>query len=257
MALIDCITFNGEYDLFNIRYNILKNYVDKFVVVEAPTTFSGLSKPLYFKQIKRRYDDIFYYVVDEKDPKLWDMARKSPNTMGGGHWLREFVQKESIKKALAELKLKDDDLVYVGDCDEIWDPDLVFTEFIKLKLRVYTYYLNNRSNEQFWGTIVAPYKLIKNNILNHLRVNAPRSDEDAGWHFTSLQFGLKRKLQDSYTAETYANPWVMSNLNENIKNNRDFLGRDFEYNIDENDWPDYLKKNRYKYERLLKIKDLI
>lgn len=256
MAVIDVVTFNGEYDLFEIRYNILKDYVDEFIVVEAPTTFSGREKSLYFKHILDKYEKVKYFVIDENyTEEEKSLADNSPNTRGATHWRHEFLQKESIKKALTHLK--DDDLVFIGDCDEIWEPIMATDNNgkpVKLKLLVYTYYLNNRSSEPFWGTLKARYGDIKNECLNHLRTNHERrmTINECGWHFTSLKDGLKRKLEDSYTKESYATDEVMSNLEENIENNRDFLGRNFKYWIDEDGWPEYLKENREKYLHLLK-----
>lgn len=261
MAVIDVITFNGEYDLLEIRLNVLDKYVDQFIICEAPITFSGKPKPLYFELEKYpidrfgRYDKwrhkIKYYVIDENDPELWEMALNSPNTKGAQHWKREFVHKESIKKALTHLQ--DDDVCFIGDCDEVWNPELYYLpkEVIKIELLVYTYYLNNRSSERFWGTIVGKYKDIKNECLNHLRSNNQiKSDWVGGWHFTSMKDGLKRKLEDSYTSDSYATPQVMASLDENIKNNKDFLGRGFTFIKDESEWPQYLKYNKEKYKYL-------
>jgi len=250
--IYDCITFNGEYDLFEIRYNILKNYVDKFIVVEFDKTFSGKPKIALFAQKwpKIRY----YFIIEDIWSEYKDLAVRSPNTeygKGAKHWIREFCQKEAIKGCLTDLQ--DDDIILIGDCDEIPNPKLSFNGLpVKLKLKVYSYYLNNRSNEQFWGTLVGFYKDIKNEILNHLRSRTKRTEEEQGWHFTSLKDGLRRKLEDSYTQESYATPQVMDNLDKNIAENKDFLGRDFKYWTDESDWPQYLKDNREKYKYLLK-----
>ncbi len=233
---------------------MLKDHVDQFIVCEAATTFSGETKPLYFKEIQHLYPDVIYYVIDEnwtEEEKL--LAWSSPNTLGAAHWTREFLQKESIKKAL--IGLNSDDIVMIGDCDEIPDMTKVLkikSWPLKLKLDVYTYYLNNKSTEQFWGTLVAPYGLIKNNCLNHLRTRAPKSKNILGWHFTSMAKDLPKKLTDSYTQESYATPEVLENLAYNIEHNRDFLGRDFEYKTDESQWPHFLKKNRAKYQNLLR-----
>ena len=119
--IIDCISFNGEYAIWDLRYNILKDHVDEFIVVEAPTTFSGMPKELYFENIKDAYAKVKYFVIDENYTKEEiEQAYRSPNTAGPEHWKREFLQKESIKKALTHLK--DEDIVFVGDCDEIWKP---------------------------------------------------------------------------------------------------------------------------------------
>ncbi len=249
--VIDVVTYNGEEELWDIHYNALKDYVDEFIVCEAPTTFSGETKPLYFESIKDKYLNVKYHIIDEnwtEEEKLQAFA--SPNTTGPAHWTREFLQKESIKKALTHLN--DNDIVFIGDVDEIWSPNVLrLVGSYKLKLRVYTYYLNNRSNEVFYGTIKAKYGDIKNLILNHVRTKAPRTKNYFGWHFTSMKDSLRKKLTDSYTHESYATPEVLGNLEYNIENNQDFLGRNFTYTLDESEWPDYLQENRDKYTNLL------
>lgn len=253
MAIIDVVTFNGEYDLFDLRYNILKDFVDQFIVVESTETFSGKPKPLYFERVRRNYPKAIY-AVNEGDytPEEIKQAEESPNTKGAAHWKLEFMQKERIKLALEHLK--DDDIVYIGDVDEIWEPSPIINWMpVKLKLRVYTYHLNNSSNEVFYGTLRLKYKFIKDECLNHLRTNSPLSIDFAGWHFTSMggEKELRRKLTDSYTKESYATQAVLDNLPAAIKQRRDFLGRNFTYMVDETEWPQYLKDNREKYKHLL------
>ena len=253
--IYDIFTFNGEYDLLEIRLNILNNYIDKFIIVEFDKTFSGEDKPAYYLQQQERYkkwaNKINYFNFQENHYNQYlPLAKSSPDTKGAFHWKTEFVMKESIKDTL--IHLKDDDICFIGDVDEIYNPNLIFFDKVhKLKLRVYTYYLNNRSNEEFWGTIVGKYGNIKGECLNYLRTNAEKTENYCGWHFTSLKDGLRRKLTNSYTKETYANDWVMDNLDKNILENKAFLGRNFTYKVDESEWPDYLKDNREKYAHLL------
>lgn len=252
--IYDVITYNGEKEIFEIRYNILKDYVDKFIVVEFDKTFSGkLKEPLF--PVEDYLDKVSYHFIEESQYiKYKDLAEKSPNTMGAEHWKTEFMQKESIKDCLGNLEFGD--IVFIGDCDEIWNPDIKWQSFtgspFKLKLDVYTYYLNNKSSEEFYGTLCSKYLWIKYECLNYLRTKAWKTNFFAGWHFTSLKDGLAKKLQDSYTKESYANDLVMDNLESNIKNNKDFLGRGFKYEVNESDWPEYLKNNREKYKHLLK-----
>lgn len=265
MAIIDCILYNGEEELWDLRYHILKDFVDGFIVCECNKTFSGKDKPIYFTpELYLKYEKVYFYEIDDNNPKLWEQAKLSPNTeygKGAKHWLREWVQKEQIKLALTHLK--DDDIVFISDCDEIIDPKAIkiiskILKFlpngaIKFKLRVYTYWLNNKSNEQFWGTLCTTYKRIKEECLNHLRTDKNLyNEETVGWHFTSMAKSLKQKLKDSYTEEDYATDEILDNLDENIKNNRDFLARDFKYTKDESQWPDYLKENKAKYGHLMK-----
>lgn len=254
MKIIDCITWNGENELFDIRYNILKDHVDRFRVIEFDQTFSGKPKKSTFNQ---KYDKVeYFYITEDVWNRYEELAKSSPNTeygKGAEHWIREFCQKESIKDCLSDLR--DNDLVFIGDCDEIpdWPLDTI-SEPTKLRLRVYSYYLNNRSNEEFAGTLVSQYKDIKNECLNHLRANSPKTEMYCGSHFTSMggHENVKKKLTDSYTSDSYANDQVLNNLEQNINGNVDFLGRQFNYIQDDSEWPDFLKNNKVKYKHLLR-----
>lgn len=251
--ICDVITYNGEDELFEIRYNVLKEFVSEFRVVEFDKTFSGKPKG---KTFDKDYPGVkHYYVTEEAWGRYRDLAISSPNTeygKGAEHWITEFCQKESIKDCLADLR--DDDMVFIGDCDEIWNPESTTrSEWgLKLKLKVYSYFLNNRSSEEFWGTINAHWGVIKNKCLNHVRVSSPKSEEYHGWHFTSMggHERVQQKLTDSYTEETYASQRVLKNLKENIDTNKDFLGRRFRYVRDETEWPEYLRENKEKYTHL-------
>lgn len=255
--VVDCITYNGELEILKLRLNILYPYVDRFIIVEAKTTFSGHKKKLYWNRDERHFQDFWkkidYFIIDEDyTPEEIALAASSPNTKGAKHWKREFLQKESIKKALA--KYEDDDTIYIGDVDEIWDVHYNPRSLEKLRLRVYAYQLNNLSNEKFWGTLVGRWSEIKDKTLNHLRSDVSlRGSEYAGWHFTSMG-GLKevrRKLNDSYTPESYNTHEVQKLLPERLRTGRDYIGRDFRFTIDERDWPLYLIENRNKYRNLI------
>lgn len=254
MEVIDVVTYNGEKELFDIRYNILKDYVDEFIVVEFDKTFSGKDKSFYFEEIKDKYPKVRYFPnKDNIWHKYMDLAISSPNTIGADHWKEEFCQKEYIKDCLKHLH--DKDIVFIGDCDEIWIERAIWLPFpAKLKLNVYTYFLNNKSSEEFFGTFVSRYADIKKSCLNHLRSNSKHTEYKYGWHFTSMG-GYKevcRKLTDSYTRASYWTPWVEENLKDNIDELKDFLGRGFSYKIDESQLPQYLKDNKQKYAHLFK-----
>lgn len=263
MAVIDTFFYNGERDILRLHLAIMAPYVDKFIICEAKTTFTRQPKPLYFFRDQRYFKEwwpkIRYYVIREDyTEEEYALAESSPNTRGASHWVWEFLQKESIQKALKAENAQDEDTLLIGDVDEIIDPTVNFESEtpIKAKLRVYAYYLNNRSNEEFYGTLITQYKDIKGKCLNHFRSEkALYSKGDyLGWHFTS-QGGLKevqRKLNDSYTGESYNTPEVQALLPERHKEGTDYLGRPFKFTQDETEWPDYLKKHRKQYEHLIK-----
>ena len=254
---VDVITFNGEFDLLDLRLNILSPHVDKFIVVEFDKTFSGKAKPFYGKDMDKFLEPWkgkveWYYHTERTYGKYRKLAESSPNTFGADHWITEFMMKESVKECLTELD--DSDIVYIGDVDEIWQSfPATDNQIFKLKLGVYTYWLNNKSSEEFWGTIVGRYKDIKDKCLNHIRSTYHnKTQTEWGWHFTSMggYDKVKEKLTDSYTKETYATEQVLNNLEDNISNKRDFLGRNFKYITDESGWPQFLKDNKEKYKEL-------
>lgn len=251
---IDCITFHNEADLFDLRYNILKDVVDEFIVVESTTTFAGHDKELTFPTSK--YPKVRYHVnQDNYTQEEIEQARNSSNTGGYERWMHEFLQKERIKQALTHLQ--DDDMVFIGDVDEIVEPIFYVTppnKLTKFKLRVYSYYLNLRSDEQFWGPICAKYSEIKNECLNHLRNSHETKNtiNYSGWHFTN-QGGLdavRKKVYDQYNPDVFGNQ-TYYNLEDRF-GKIDFIGRNFKLEVDEKDWPTYLKENREKYIHLLK-----
>lgn len=259
MRIIDVFTYNGEKEVAKLHFEILAPYVDMFIVVEAKTTFSDYQKPLYFSEheqyFKKFWSKINYFIVNENYSfEELELAATSPNTQGAKHWQREFLQKESILKALQANTIQDDDIIYIGDVDEIWEPyggELP----AKLKLKVYAYHLDNKSTEEFWGTFVSRYKDIKDKCLNHERSRIDiRTKDYNGWHFTNMG-GLneiKRKLNDSYTTESYNTYEVQANLPQRYREGKDYLGRNFQFTTDETDWPQYLKRNRKKFANLCK-----
>ena len=56
MQTVDAFYFFDEFDLLEIRLNILEPYVDYFVLTESTVTFSGLDKPLYYQENKDQFE---------------------------------------------------------------------------------------------------------------------------------------------------------------------------------------------------------
>ena len=262
--VIDCFSFNGELDILELRLNILNNFVDQFVICESDYTFTGIKKPLYFQENKQRYEKflpkIKHFVMASDDFILHRDANNSPGVPQDLHWWRrEYTQKESMRYALTHLQ--DDDIVYIGDADEIWNPNnMPPPGRWKLEQYVYSYYLNNRSSEWWEGTSVMPYKFIKEYTLDDLRAHDhhKRRIEKAstylnkGWHFTNMggiEF-IKRKLA-SYSHQEFNNLHTIENLENQMYTNKDFIGRDFKMWKDESNWPQYLIDNREKYKHFL------
>jgi beta-1,4-mannosyl-glycoprotein beta-1,4-N-acetylglucosaminyltransferase len=278
----DIFTFFNELDLLEIRFKILNDKVDYFVLIECTETFSGKPKPLYYNENKHLFKEwehkIIHHITDNP-PTGWEDLQnrlKDPNISkfdenvifnaltttnvppGEVHWLKEFYQKECIKKPL--LELNDDDICFIGDLDEIWNPDQVYdiddNSIYKLRQIPYTGYMNMRSSEPWAGTILTKYKNVKNTCLNHLRTpwRTPyKFIDNAGWHFTFMggPERIKTKLE-SYGHQEYNNDQVKNQIQERLNNNLELLGRSFILTKDEESLPQYLKDNKDKYSYLFK-----
>lgn len=285
IKIYDIFTFFNELDLLEIRLNILDAHVDYFVIVEATETFSGQSKPLYYAENKARFKKwehkIIHYIVDKTpkdedelrsrllDPQISDEEKQvltyvlASNTVGIGvtHWFKEFYQKESIKKCLTNLR--PDDVCYISDLDEIWNPDLVIDfskdDIFRPKQVGYMYYLNNRSDENWrgWtGTIMTKYKNIQHACLNDLRTHTKTKCtvlKNGGWHFAFQggARGAKTKLA-SYKHPAYNARETLPVLEIRILKNQDYKGRNFKLWKDERGLPKYLLANKNKYKEFFK-----
>lgn len=266
IKIYDVFYFFNELDLLEIRLNILDDYVDYFVIIESTESFSGLPHKLCYEENKERFDKwkdkIIYYIVDDfpKDSTLLEMAKNNSNVGEGEHyWIREFYQKESATKAITLLG--DNDIVFVSDLDEIWNPlrlkeltDFTRSKIIRPKQLAYYYYLNNRCSENngWTGTIVTKYETIKDNCLNDLRTRSKTKFTEVasgGWHFGFMGGieGAMKKLTEWQHPE-YMN-WIPT-LEERIKKNTDYRGRKYKYWKDESDLPEYLIKNKEKWKKI-------
>ena len=77
---IDCVTFFSENFMFEFRYNVLKDFIDTFVVCESVFDHRGNKKELNFK-FKDYYDKkkINYIVLDQlKEAKATKISIANP-----------------------------------------------------------------------------------------------------------------------------------------------------------------------------------
>lgn len=263
--IYDLFTFAGEYDLLEIRFRLLSPHVDKFIISEGMETFSGNPKILYWIERDRdRFeeweDKVVYNIVSGySDPDILSQLQ-SRDYVDQPPFKRAFYQKESLRKTLEKLNPDDEDLVYYGDTDEIWKPKEIDDGVYKLRQLAYSYFLNNRSSEDWRGTIVTKWKNLKNGCLNDMRANPVNILEDGGWHFSNMG-GLEailRKLE-SYDHQEANIPWVKDGLEARIQANGDFLGRERDWQgnpfvlwADDSQLPEYVVENKQRYKHLWK-----
>ena len=69
MKIFDSFRFFNELEILEIRFNLLYDVVDHFVITECPYTTMGDEKPLYYLENKDRFskfnDKVIHDVMDE------------------------------------------------------------------------------------------------------------------------------------------------------------------------------------------------
>ncbi len=179
--ILDCVIFFNELDTLELRFTILENVVDRFVVCEATHTFRGAPKPLVFAENRERFarwnDRIVHLVYDvTPDP--------SP-------WKNEWGQRAHLTTALIDLD--PDDTVLIGDADEIPLPADVARRTPPGRIRTFRHthcvgYLN-RVNQQRWlGVRAIRYDDLGGRTLDQIRATMPEECDlvDSGWHVSTL-----------------------------------------------------------------------
>ena len=109
--LIDCITFFQENFIFNLRYKILKDVINEFIVCESIYDHRGRKKKLNFDKKFIKKKKIRYLIYKKKFP-----SKNSP-------WQNQALQREFILKNLGHIN--NEDYIYSHKWDDfdliIWD----------------------------------------------------------------------------------------------------------------------------------------
>jgi len=208
--VFDCFTFFNELDLLELRLNELYDKVDFFVLAEAPVTFQGQPKPLFYAENKHRFadfaDKIIHLIIK-------DMPA-SPNA-----WDREYFQRDALRRGFS--KAAADDIVIIADADEIVSRDAidilrVTSGFTQLNMPMYQYYMNLRE-QHGWDKVFAFTYGLLDEIPDFSRVRMSqaytyerfagrnRKMFNAGWHFTYL--GGAETIRQKLQAFSHTEPW--------------------------------------------------
>ena len=106
MNIYDCLIYNNEDQMLDLRLSHLNKYVKKFVIVEAKYTHQGNLKNNFLNLDNfQKYKDKIIHLLIENFPKNYS------------NWERENYQRNYIANGLNTLL--DDDLVMISDIDEI------------------------------------------------------------------------------------------------------------------------------------------
>jgi len=130
MAVYDCCNFLNENDLYEMKLNQHWDFVDKFIVLEAGETHTGLKKPFKFdKERFAKYSEkLIYKTFDSfaeeirKNMNLIDEFTVHDRTRAGqvtDDWVRDHFQGNYLFKILLEEGAEDNDIILQSGLDEI------------------------------------------------------------------------------------------------------------------------------------------
>ena len=255
--IFDCITFFDENFIFDLRYNIVKDYVDFIVVCESKFDHRGNEKKLNFNYEKYSHDiKVKYVVLKESFPK------------NSNPWKNQAIQREFLLNSLTFAN--DDDYIFFSDPDEI--PNISLYNNFKLEKKYgiflqrsfnYKFNLFNKYETPWDGPRVCKKKNLKSIDYmrqkvwtKNLKYKFYRFDKErniqvfknGGWHFNNILSpeNISKKLKTfahtEYSGDQFSSIEVIRNK---IEERKDLFNRGYIYekiNLDET-FPKYLLEN--------------
>lgn len=272
--IYDCFIFYNENDLLDLRLNYLNSVIDKFIIVEANRTFTGIKKSKNFDAERfKNFSDKIIYVYLEDIP-----VQKTP-------WHYESLQRNYILDILKKQNVSEEDIILLSDVDEI--PSIDAIEYYKNNLngiygfaqKMYNYYFNllDKYREPWHRAKILQYKdffdtsledtiLYGNNLPKECNTTNTVSKirlmvkfpviYDAGWHFSYLGNArfIKEKL-NSFSHQEFNKPPYndIEHIESCIKSCKDIFGNNTVYQRVKinNSFPDYLVKNVDKFKQYI------
>lgn len=193
--IVDTILFNNEFHMLDLRIELTKSWVDRWVICEGNRTMSGKPKPYHLTENIERYA----YLGD----RLKVICLDIPETWS--NWDIENGQRAALVPGYADVA--DNDIVMHSDLDEFLNPELVPEILAQVEaedrpisctLEMYIYKFDQKLARSWAGNVVAkkrhfddPCHLYKglNAGVGHAQKKKDRSHcgwypRMAGWHWS-------------------------------------------------------------------------
>ena len=205
-----------EEQILDLRFNILYDQVDFFVIVESTFNHNGESRKLLFNQDRfSKFKNKIIYLIYDQVPKAVEEINENDNikTKGDKYIMNALYRENSQRNFISEgLKnANKEDLILISDVDEI--PKLNSLELSKIKNEIlifkqdmFYYKFNlNLPNFKWCGTkgvkmkkLLSPQWLrnVKDRKYPFYRFDTFFSDkkytnikivDDGGWHFSNIK----------------------------------------------------------------------
>jgi beta-1,4-mannosyl-glycoprotein beta-1,4-N-acetylglucosaminyltransferase len=214
MKIFDCTTYFEEPLLFDLRLNILNEYVDEFIVCEATYTHSGQKKKINFNvnNYPNFKNKITHIIIDEQPKDLFKIneSNKINNSL---FRLNASKRIEKQRNKILSYFDKDnaEDWIMYSDSDEIPDLSKIDlkkekTKIVLFKQKVFHYKFNLLLESHDWyGSKTCKFKDLES-ITNLRNIKTKKYDwwrmdtvfkkdkfinlkivNEGGWHFTELK----------------------------------------------------------------------
>ena len=213
MKIYDCTTFYSEHMMLDVRFHVLNDYVEKFIVTESLYSHSGQPKKLNFdiNNYPKFKDKIIYLVIDQEPNDLIKIENtKEHQGLKRINSLKRIELSYNYMMKATE-NLANDDLIILSDNDEI--PNLNSKQFKQSNKNVFIfkqlffYYKFNLLYDlmPWFGSKACKKKSLKSfSWLRNLkskkysfwRLDTYFSEnkltnleiiKDGGWHFTNIK----------------------------------------------------------------------
>ena len=261
--------------MMELRFNILNEYVDKFVIVESQFSHSGNKKKLNFdiNRYKKFKDKIIYLVIDSEPKDIIKLKNDNSDSVS-----KRLNSIKRVEQSYDHIKfgLKDarqEDLILLSDNDEIPNLNKCNLNNIGNKIYIFQQKIFNYKFNLFYdlipwyGTRACKFKTIKSfpwlkNLknkkypfwrldifFNKLKSMNIEIISNGGWHFNNLKTAQElyiKLINQGHHNEFDASEITVEELQNKINNRLAFY----------NHKADKKENNKYNFEyKLKKIQD--
>lgn len=254
--IVDCFPFFAPYgeELLKLRVNLLKDVVDKFIIVESNKTHSGKPVERKFLEIARQQglpmEKIIYVehdIPEEEDLEILKLDRINAGANRDSEdslyaRVRERLQKDAIMSVMDQFD--DTDIFIYGDGDEIIRPENVqwvarmARAHQNIILKIPLVYLQGRADLRAYNTngthvvwwkamfFASKHQIMKTSI-NRIRCGAidwpirwpthqNKIIQDMGWHFAWMGNAAQRQIKADSFAHAFDSFDWMKDKKENM-----------------------------------------
>ncbi len=271
MKIYDCTTFYSEHMMLDVRFHVLNDYVEKFIVTESLYSHSGQPKKLNFdiNNYPKFKDKIIYLVIDQEPDDLIKIENtKEHQGLKRINSLKRIELSYNYMMKATE-NLANDDLIILSDNDEI--PNLNSKQFkqshknVFIFKQLFFYYKFNLLYDlmPWFGSKACKKKSLKSfswlrnlkskkysfwrldTYFNENKLTNLEIIKDGGWHFTNIK--TPEELYIKMTNFGHHNEFELSGLTV----------EDLRKKIDEgvvfyNHFSDQTDQNKWNYDYKLK-----